>query len=66
MAPELGRRRKVMVCTKELTGLVGLDQTGRFPITSDRGYKYLFIMYDKDVNFIHGVPIKSRKAAELV
>jgi len=50
----------------KLTGVFGTDQTGRFPVTSARGYKYIFILFDNDTNLIHGVPIKSRKANELV
>ena len=67
-----GRRRNIMVCStsmkelKELRGIVGTDQTGRFPVVSDRGHKYLFIMFDEDVNYIQGIPIKSRKTAELI
>ena len=65
---EVGQRRKVMVChmpTTELTGTIGTDQTGRFPVTSDRNHKYIFIMFDEDINYIHAVPIKSRKGTEL-
>ena len=35
-------------------------QTGRFPITSSRGYKYIIIAYDYDSNNILAEPIKSR------
>ena len=65
----IGRKRKVMVCSvpiTKLTGIIGTDQTGRFPVTSDRGHKYVFILFDVDVNFIYGVPIKSRKTGELI
>ena len=65
----LGRRRNVGACSmqlSELKGLIGTDQTGRFPITSGRGHKYIFILCDVDTNFIYGVPITSRKSSELV
>ena len=68
VSQDMGRRRKVMVGilpTTDLTGVIGTDQTGRFPVTSDRGHKYIMIMFDEDVNFIFGVPLKAKKASEL-
>ena len=71
----LGRRRNVMVNSipiidiaeqRKLTGIIGTDQTGRFPTESARGHKYIFILCDQDTNLIHGVPIKSRKTDELI
>jgi hypothetical protein len=51
---------------KDLKGIIGTDQTGRFPVESGRGHKYVFILCDVDTDFIHAIPIKSRKAGELV
>jgi hypothetical protein len=42
------------------------DQTGRFPLTSRRGHKYIMILYDYDTNYIFAEPIKSRETDELV
>jgi hypothetical protein len=42
------------------------DQTGKFPVTSSRGNKYLFVLYDYDSNAILAEPIKSRKQDELL
>ena len=64
-----GRRRNVKVCSvplKELKGIIGTDQTGRFPVDSDRGHKYIFILSDIDTNYIYAVPIKSKKKSELI
>jgi hypothetical protein len=55
-----------MVCSRELSGIIGTDQTGRFPTTSDRGHKYIFTLFDEDVNLIYTVPIESRKTSELI
>ena len=52
--------------TNQLKALLATDLPGRYPVTSARGHKYLFIMYDYDANYIHATPIKSRKAEELV
>ena len=65
----IGRQRNVIACsvpTKDLRGIIGTDQTGAFPATSTRKHKYVFILYDTDTEYIYGVPIKSRKATELV
>ena len=49
-----------------LTNRIASDQTGRYPVTSGRGHKYILVLYDIDANYIHGVPIKSRKAEEIL
>lgn len=50
----------------ELKNMIASDLPGRFPITSARGNKYMFILYDHDSNYIHVEPMKSRKAEEMV
>ena len=41
----------------ETKGKVFSDQTGRFPITSSRGNKYIMAMYDNDSNTILAEPM---------
>ena len=41
------------------------DQTGRFPITSARGNKYIIVAVELDGNFIDAEPLKTRKAKDL-
>ncbi len=36
------------------------NQLGRFPITSDRGNKYIVIFYIYNANFVKSIPIESR------
>ena len=43
----------------EETGLCGTDQTGKFPNTSIRGYKYMFVLYNYDPNGILVRPMKN-------
>ena len=50
----------------DLQNLIATDLPGRYPITSARGHKYLFVMVDTDSGYINAVPIKSRKSSELV
>ena len=46
--------------------MIYIDQLGKYPITSARGKKHLMIMYDYDSAYINEIPMKSRKANELV
>ena len=41
------------------------DQTGKFPITSARGNKYIMVAVELDGNYIDVEPLKSRKAKDL-
>jgi hypothetical protein len=41
------------------------DQTGKFPIISSRGHKYIFVFYHYDTNTIICIPIKSRNTTDL-
>ena len=54
------------ISPERLKGLLATDLHGRYPTTSARGHKYLFVMYDYDANYIHATPIKSRKSEELI
>jgi hypothetical protein len=42
------------------------DQTGRFPVVSSKGNKYIMILYDYDSNAILAQPIKDRTAPGLL
>jgi hypothetical protein len=41
------------------------DQTGKFPITSSRGNKYIMVFYHHDTNCILAEPMKSRGKSDL-
>ena len=47
-------------------GFIASDQTGAYPRTSHRGYKYISVFYIYDANRIKGLPMKSRHASELL
>jgi hypothetical protein len=47
-------------------GKIYTDQTGRFPVVSSKGNKYIMIVYDYDSNAILAKPIKDRTAPELL
>jgi hypothetical protein len=47
------------------SGQIYTDQTGRFPVVSSKGNKYIMILYDYDSNAILAQPIKDRTTPEL-
>jgi hypothetical protein len=42
------------------------DQTGRYPVVSRKGNKYIMVVYEYDGNVILTEPINNRTAAELL
>ena len=42
------------------------DQTGKYPITSIRGNKYILIIYVYDANAILAAPLKSRSGIHIL
>ena len=50
----------------EITGKIYTDQTGKFPITSSRGNKYIMVLYDHDTNAILVEAIKNRPDQEII
>jgi hypothetical protein len=48
------------------SGQIYTDQTGKFPVVSRKGNKYIMIVYDYDSNAILAQPIKDRTAPELL
>ena len=55
----------MFVKTIDLEGKIYTDQTERFPVTSNRGHKYLCCAYDYDSNTIHAEPMKTKTGTEL-
>ena len=66
---------KIMIRKREKTQFVKLvipqeegkiytDQTGRFPTTSSRGYKYILVLYDPDISSILAEPLKLKSRDE--
>jgi hypothetical protein len=50
----------------ETIGQIYSDQTGRFPLPSSNGNKYLLIVYDHDSNAILAEPLRTRTSASIV
>ena len=63
--PEV-RHHELFIKTVELSGNIYSDQTGRFPLTSSKGNKYVMVVYDHDSNAILAEPLKSRSAEHLL
>ena len=47
------------ICYNEPTGKLYTDLTGRFPVQSSRGHKYILVAYNFDSNSIHVKPLKN-------
>ena len=45
---------------------IATDLTGEFPVTSNRGNKYLFVLYDYDSNCILIRPMKSQSGSKFI
>ena len=50
----------------DMTNMVAMDITGRYPVTSNRGHKCIFVLLDKDTNHIYLHAMKSRKSSDIV
>ena len=53
-----------IIASIELVGRVYTDQTGRFPVTSSSGHKYICILYAYNANAILAEPIKIRTGTD--
>jgi hypothetical protein len=56
----------IFMTTNKISSMLFSNQLGWFPITSNRGNKYVVIFYIYDANFVKSVPIKSRSQEELL
>jgi hypothetical protein len=56
----------VFMVIHDISGKVFTNQTGQFPLTSNRGNAYLVIFYIYDANFIASIPIKNQTKEELL
>ena len=71
MAPLLqepfnARTHFIFMTIIEISGMLFSNQLGWFPVTSNRGNKYIAIFYKYDANFVKSIPIKSRSKEELL
>jgi hypothetical protein len=64
--PDHGIKTQYICAATIDAGQLYTDQTGRFPVVSSKGNKYIMILYDYDSNAILAKPIKDRTAPELL
>ncbi|KAL7478261.1 hypothetical protein ACHAW6_004033, partial [Cyclotella cf. meneghiniana] len=64
--PNNDKTNMVFMTMVEINGQLFTDQTGRFPVTSNRGNNYIVIFYAVDPNYIKSYPIKSRHRSEIL
>jgi hypothetical protein len=64
---DLQRKHKdIMVKVYSCTNTIFTDQTGQFPITSSRKYRYIMVMCEIDRNLILVEPLESRTEHSLI
>ena len=67
MTPSIDGRQNLATTTViELERKTFSDQTGRFPVTSSTGSKYVVVLFDVDTNVILTTAIKNRSQEELI
>ena len=59
------RTHGVFLLVEDMNGKIYTDQTGRFPVASSKGNRYVMIGYDSNSNTIHAKCMKSRSGHEL-
>jgi hypothetical protein len=64
--PDHGIKTQYVYAETIGAGQIYTDKTGRFPIVSSKGNKYIMVLYDYDSNAILAKPIKDGKAPELL
>ena len=64
-ATQLENTNLVFFKTVDISGKIYTDQTGRFPVTSSKGNKYILVAYHFDSNTIHAEPLKTRSGLDL-
>ena len=50
----------------DMENYIAMDTCGRYPITSARGHKYIFVLLDRDTNRVYLRTMKSRKSHALI
>ena len=48
-----------MITTNNIKNIMYMDQTGKFPVVSSQGNRYIMVMYEKGNNLILVEPIKT-------
>jgi hypothetical protein len=56
----------IFVKIYELSGEIHTDQTGKFPVTSQRGYRYIMVGIHIDSNYIFCETMKNRTEGEMI
>ena len=66
-SPAKGERENLIsIKLVELEQKIHTDQTGRFPVTSSLGNKYVLVLFDADTNAILAEPLRDRSQEHLV
>ena len=55
-----------MIDFDELKKFIATNLCGKYPTTSNKGMKYIFILYDYDSNNIHAKAMKNNKGPSII
>ena len=56
----------IYVKVTDMNHTINTDQTGKFPVTSRSGHKYLMIICEVDINAISAEPMKTKNEKEII
>ena len=60
------KQKDIYVKVWDAQDKVYTDQSGKFPVQSSKGHKYVMVMVEVDANYIDVEPMKNRTEAELI
>ena len=60
------KHKDVYVAIKDFNDMIYTDQTGKFPVVSSNGHKYIMFLIEVDGNYIMFEPMKSRDQDEMI
>jgi hypothetical protein len=64
--PALPKMKHVYIKIHNATETMHSDQTGRFPMTSSRGNKYIMVLVEVDGNYIDAEPMKNKSEGAMI
>ena len=57
--------REISVTSDDIKNIMYTGQTGKFPIVSSQGNRYIMVLYEKDGNLIFAKPMKTRLSGDM-
>ncbi len=64
--PALPKMKDIYIKIYNATGMMHINQTGRFPATSSRENKYIMVLVKVDENYIDTEPMKNKLEGSMI